>query len=243
MSVDCLHCPLRKLACFHEMSESDVEFMRRFKSGELTVGPGTPILIEGARSPQLFTVLSGLGLRYKTLEDGRRQVLNFAMPGDFLGLQAAVDGEMSHSIEATTEMTLCVFKRSEIWSLFKHRPNRAFDITWIAAGEEHFLSEALTSIGQRSAIERIAWGLLLIWERARQLRLLDNGTLHFPYRQQDLADALGLSLVHTNKTLAKLRERDLVSWVDHRLRIRDTRALARLALAPEPPAPDPRPLM
>ena len=217
--------------------------MRRFKTGELKVGPGTPVLIEGARSPQLFTVLSGLGLRYKTLEDGRRQVLNFAMPGDFLGLQAAVDGEMSHSVEATTEMTLCVFKRSEIWSLFKHQPNRAYDITWIAASEEYFLSEALTSLGQRSAIERIAWGLLVIWERARQLRLLENGTLDFPFRQQDLADALGLSLVHTNKTLAKLRERDLVTWADRRLRLHDTRALARLAITSGPPAPGPRPLM
>lgn len=243
MSVDCARCPLRALDCFDAMSASDVAFMQRFKAGELRVGPGTPVLIEGARSPQLFTVLSGLGLRHKTLEDGRRQVLNFVMPGDFLGLQAAVDGEMGHSVEAATEMTLCVFERSKFWGVFKDNPNRAYDITWIAATEEHFLGDVVTSLGQRSAIERIAWGLLTIWGRARQLDLLRNGTLDFPFRQQDLADALGLSLVHTNKTLAKLRERELVSWIDHRLCLHDTGALARLAMLSEVPERPHRPLM
>jgi CRP/FNR family transcriptional regulator, anaerobic regulatory protein len=243
MSVDCAKCPLRELDCFDEMTASDVAFMQRFKAGEVRVGPGAPVLTEGVRSPQLFTVLAGLGLRYKTLEDGRRQVLNFVMPGDFLGLQAAVDGEMGHSVEATTEMTLCVFERSKIWSVFKHHPSRAYDITWIAATEEHFLGETLASIGQRSAIERIAWGLLMIWDRAGQLGLIGNGMLDFPFRQQDLADTLGLSLVHTNKTLARLRERGLATWVDRRLRLHDTRALARLSLAAEAPAIGRRPLL
>ncbi len=230
MAVDCADCPLRPLDCFDDMSADEVAFMQRFKMGELNIGPGTPILVEGAKSPQLFTVLSGMGLRYKTLEDGRRQVINIVMPGDFLGLQAAVNGEMGHSVEATTEMTLCVFKRSEFWSVFKNHPDRAYDITWIAATEEHFLGEALSSIGQRSAIERIAWGLLHVWERARQLDLIRNDMLDFPFRQQDLADTLGLSLVHTNKTLAKLRERGLATWIDSKLRIHDRPGLERLAV-------------
>lgn len=243
MAVDCRDCPLRQLDFFDDMSANEVAFMSDFKKGELNVGPGSPILIEGAKSPQLFTVLSGMGVRYKTLEDGRRQIINIVMPGDFIGLQAAVDGEMGHSVEAATEMTLCVFKRSEIWSLFKNHPDRAYDITWIAATEEHFLGEALSSVGQRSAIERIAWGLLQIWDRAYRLDLIRNDTLDFPFRQQDLADTLGLSLVHTNKTLAKLRERGMASWTDQRLRIHDRRALERLALVGGMPTHRSRPLM
>ena len=100
----------------------------------------------------------------------------------------------------------------------------------MAATEEHFLGEALTTIGQRSAIERIAWGLLSIWERAMQLDLLEDGELVFPFRQQDLADTLGLSLVHTNKTLAKLRERGFLSWNSNRLVLHDIPALEKLAL-------------
>ena len=169
MAVECNECPLRKLPIFDDMTESEVDFMSSFKQGEMEVDAGAAVLMEGARSPQLFTVLRGRGLRFKTLPDGRRQIINFVMPGDFLGLQAAVGGQMGHSVEAATPMTLCVFRRADIWELFQSHPSRAYDITWLGATEEHFLGETLASIGQRSAIERIAWGLVQIWERADNL--------------------------------------------------------------------------
>jgi len=184
-----------------------------------------------------------MGLRYKTLPDGRRQVINFLMPGDFIGLQGAVAAEMGHSVVASTDMTLCVFQRSEFLSLFQSEPQRAYDVTWLAATEEHFLGEALASIGQRSAIERVAWGLSQIWERANRLKLTEGDTLDFPFRQQDLADTLGLSLVHTNKTLAKLRERELATWTDRKLRIIDLAGLRGLAMAGKGACLAERPLM
>jgi len=195
--------------------------MQRFKSGELKIDPGTPILMEGSNSPQLFTALRGMGLRSKLLPDGRRQVVNFVLPGDFIGLQAGVMGEMKHSVEATTSMVLCVFDRSELWTLFKTHPARAYDLTWLAAVEEHFLGDALTSVGQMSAIERMCWGLLRFYRRCEGLNLVKGNHCPFPFRQQDLADTLGLSLVHTNKTLMKLRDRQIVSLQDGTLSIMD----------------------
>lgn len=229
MATPCDACPLRRLPLFKAFTETELRFMKRFKVGELAVDAGTLLMMEGSSAPQLYTALRGMGLRYKTLANGRRQVVNFLYPGDFIGLQAGVMGEMQHSVEATTRMTLCVFDRKEFWQFFRAQSERAFDITWLAAVEEHFLGEALTSIGQRTAIERMAWALVRIWRRGRSLGLLTDGTMAMPYRQQDLADALGLSLVHTNKTLARLRERQMVSWSDGVLRISDVEALARLA--------------
>ena len=229
MATRCESCPLRRLPLFKSFTEAELRFMQRFKAGELTVEPGTPLLIEGSSAPQLYTALRGMGVRYKTLPNGRRQVVNFLFPGDFIGLQAGVMGEMQHSIEATTRMTLCVFDRKEFWRFFKDQSERAFDITWLAAVEEHFLGEALTSVGQRTAIERVAWALVRIWRRGRALGLVVDDAMSMPYRQQDLADALGLSLVHTNKTLARLRERQMISWADGVLRIADVQALARVA--------------
>ncbi len=211
------------------MSADEVAFMTRFKVGELEVEAGTQLLMEGANSPQLFTVFSGLGLRYKTMEDGKRQVLNFVFPGDFLGMQAGVMGEMRHSIEATTEMKLCVFSRSDLWSMFKTTPARAFDLTWMAAVEENFLGEALATIGQMTATERLSWAFVRIFQRAEALEMTRGPEMRLPYRQQDFADALGLSLVHTNKTLGRLRERQLVHWAEGRLRIPNLVELARVA--------------
>lgn len=229
MAVKCENCPLRSKNIFSSFTSDELKFMQRFKVGELIVDPQTTILMEGSNSPQLFTALHGLGLRYKSLSNGNRQVVNFVMPGDFVGLQAGVMGEMGHSVEATTRMTLCVFDRTELWSLFKSHPDRAFDLTWIGAAEELFLGEALSSVGQRTAFQAVAWALVKIFRRGMTLGLVTRGAMALPYRQQDLADALGLSLVHTNKTLAKLRDRQLLNWSDGILTINSVETLAASA--------------
>ena len=240
--VACADCPLRKRKLFIPMTGEEVAFMQTFKSGELTVDPGTKILMEGSSSPHLFTVLKGMGIRYKTLENGRRQVINFLFPGDFTGLQAGLMGEMKHSVAATTPMTLCVFKRDDIWNLFRNHPSRAYDLTWIAAVEEHFLGETIATLGQRDAGQRIAWALVRIHERLRAVGLGTVDGVPLPFRQQDLADALGLSVVHTNKTLKVLREKRLARWSDGELRIPDLGALAALAMI-DLERPEKRPLM
>lgn len=242
MVTSCENCPLRRRELFVEMSDDEVRFMTEFKVGEMVVEPGTAILMEGSNSPQLYTALSGMGARYKTLEDGRRQVINMVLPGDFVGLQAGVMGEMGHSVEATTAMTLCVFDRARLWEFFSSHPERAYDLTWLAAVEEHFLGEALASIGQHSAIEALAWSFIQFWERGRALRLIRNEGMPLPYRQQDIADTLGLSLVHTNKTIAKLRKMNLATWADGILTIHDPDGLAALA-GLEDFKPRKRPLM
>ena len=85
----CETCPIRKLAIFRQFSDEELAFVSRFKAGELHIDGGTTILREQTSSTHLYTVLAGWAFRYKTLPDGRRQILNFALPGDFLGLQAS----------------------------------------------------------------------------------------------------------------------------------------------------------
>ena len=232
----CDQCPLRRFEVFAGFTAEEVAFTQTFKAGEMEVEAGTTLMLEGMPSPQLFTVLDGVGLRYKTLECGRRQVINFAMPGDLIGLQSALMGEMAHSVEATSAMKLCVFNRSDLWRLFRTQPERAFDVTWLAAVEEHFLGETLVALGRRNAAARVAWALVRIHGRLRSVGLDRNGAVPMPWRQQDLADALGLSLVHTNKTLQFLRRKGLARWSDGTLLIPDLAALAAVAgMDPEPP--------
>lgn len=240
MVTHCASCPLQKHSFFQDMTQDEMDKTQRFKSGELSVDPGTAILMEGSNAPQLYTALRGMGLRYKTLPDGSRQVINLIFPGDFIGLQAGILGEMGHSVEATTHMTFCVFDRSDFFDFFRNSTPRAFDITWLAATEEHFLGDTLTTLGQRDAISAIAWAFVRIIQRADALGMVRNGTMSFPYKQQDIADAMGLSLVHTNKTLARLRERQLAVWDDGQLKVHDLAELAAVAemeLEPVKPRP------
>lgn len=244
MSIDCKHCPLRRRDAFADLGEEELAFLRRFKMGELSIEAGAPIILEGANSPHFHTVLNGVGLRSKSLIDGRTQVVNVVFPGDLVGLQANLFGEMKHSVYAVTSMRLCVFSRDRMWELYRDHPARAFDVTWLAAREARSLAEYLLSLGQRTARERTAALLLIIDRRSRQTGFAPaTGSVPFPFRQQDMADAMGLSLVHTNKMLQALRQDGLIKLADGKLEIPDADALAEEALAFDLEDEGPRALM
>jgi CRP-like cAMP-binding protein len=138
---------------------------------------------------------------------------------------------MSHGVEALTDMLLCVFPRDKLWSLYELHPALAFDVTWLASREERLLDDNLLTVGQRTAIERIAFVLWHLYKRARSVGLLVGNKLDLPITQQHLADTLGLSLVHTNKTLKKLRASGCISWQENTLAIRDKDKLLKIAQA------------
>lgn len=225
----CRNCPLRKLPVFRAFTDEELKFMETFKSGELAVEPGATILLEAMNSAHVFTMLSGWAFRFKTLEDGRRQILNFALPGDFLGLQGSIFEKMQHSVEALTATVLCVFPREKVWSLFEKHPGLAFDTTWLASREETMLDEHLLSVGQRRANERMAYLLLHLFRRAQQSGLGNKKKVDFPFTQQHLADALGFSIVHTNKTLKRLRGTETFKWSGAQFEVVDEEKLTQLA--------------
>ena len=142
----CARCPLKALPVFRAFQPNELEFVEWFKTGEFVTDAGATILMEGHSSPHLYTVLQGWAFRYKTLPDGRRQILNFAMPGDFLGLQTSMFDEMQHSVETLTKTVLCVFPREKIWALYEKFPNLAFDLTWLASRSERILDEQLLTV-------------------------------------------------------------------------------------------------
>jgi CRP-like cAMP-binding protein len=225
----CSQCPLRALDTFRDFTPKELDFVSQFKSGELSVERGATILVEGMHSAHLFTVLTGWGFRYKLLSDGRRQIMNYILPGDLIGLQGGVMGEMEHSVEALSAVTLCVFERSKLDRIFERHPSLAYDLTWIAAREERILDENLLSIGRRSALERTAYLLSFIHQRARAVGMTGPNRKVIPITQQHVADTLGLSLVHTNKTLRKLADRKLMRWHERGCEILDADTLLSIS--------------
>ncbi len=209
-TVPCERCPFRTNAAFRDFSPPELEFISAFKSGELNAEAGTTLFLEDTNSPHLYTVLAGWAFRYKMLPDGRRQILNFALPGDFLGLQTSVFERIGHSAEALTDMVLCIFPREKLWELFSNHPSLAFDLTWLAAREERILDEHLLSVGRRSALERMAYLLLHLFRRAEDLGLTDGDS-------------------HANNTLRRLTSAKVVYWKKKMFRLRDRDRLAEIA--------------
>ena len=235
LRVPCEQCPLRVLPYFREFGPSEIGFVSSFKTGELAVDAGTALLTEGAHNAHLFTILSGWAFRYKTLPDGRRQVLNYMLPGDLLGLQGTIMGELDHSVEALTPLVLCVFQRERLNELFVNYPGLAFDITWLASREERMLDSHLLSVGRRSALERAAYLIAFLCKRAMSVGFDAEGLVRLPITQTLVADTLGLSIVHTNKTLRKLAALGLIRWQGRACEVLDIDTLIEVAGWEDPP--------
>lgn len=236
----CSACPLRNRQTFRDFSTEELAFVEWFKRGELMVEAGAPIVQEGTSSAHLYTVLEGWAFRYKTLVDGRRQILNFAMPGDLIGLQTSVFETMDHGIEALSPMILCVFPRDQFPALYTRQPSLAFDVTWLSASHERLLDAQLLTVGRRNALERVSYVVWYLFERARDLGMTHGNRLAFPLTQQHLADTLGLSLVHTNKTIKRLRATGCIRWTDRWLEVEDEarlKAIGKVDDSPKRPRP------
>lgn len=225
----CEKCPLASRKVFRAFTSKELDFVSRLKRGELSVDKGATVLAEGTRNPHLYTVLFGWGFRYKLLPDGRRQIVNYILPGDLIGLQGSLMGEIQHSVETLSPMTLCVFERGELMSLYREHPDLAYDVTWLASREESMLDENLLSVGRRSALERLAYLIAFLAKRAGAVGMFNGSPPALPITQQHFADTLGLSLVHTNKTVRKLVDRKLIRWRDGGCEVLDAEKLAKLS--------------
>ncbi len=219
------------MPAFTAKSDAEVDFIRSLKTGHHRVAAGAEIIAQGESDAELYTLFSGWAFRSRTLPDGRRQILNFLLPGDLIGLQAHLLEAADHAVEALTDVELCRFPRRKIWTLFERAPAFAYELAWLGAREENLVDDNLTSVGQRSARERMAALLLSLDRRCRQLGLVSDGGFAFPLTRTHLADALGLSVVHTIKTWSHLRRIGLIGFAGGRLTLLNPRLTERWAQA------------
>ena len=225
------------MADFKPLDGKQLIWIEGQKIGQLVRPAGAIIIEEGATDERLYTLLEGWAFRYKSLPDGRRQILNILLPGDLVGLQAEMMAASPHGVEALSDVSLCAFRHDTLWGLYRDHPRLALDLTWLAAHGERLTDDVLLSVGRRNATERVATLLVHLYKRAASVGLVRDGGIDFPLTQMHVADALGLSAVHTNRVLQWLRRQGLIRLADGRLAIGDLRALRRVAAYWEQPAP------
>jgi len=229
MPESCYECALRACGVFKPVTTNELGAINAIKRDHLALRAGAEIVHLGDPNPEIYTLYAGWAFRFKVLPDGRRQILNFLMPGDLLGLQAAMFEAAQYGIEALTDVELCLLPRRKVWRLFEEMPGLAFDVAWLGSREEGYVDENLTSVGRRTAAERAAALIITLFKRAKALGLVSENRFQFPLTQQHIADALGLSLVHTNKTLARLRKTGMFKQANGTLTLTNPRVLARVA--------------
>lgn len=183
------------------------------------IRPRCDLLSEGGEFSEPLLMLDGWAARVRQLADGRRQILNFILPGDLVGLCDQDRPVASSTVMAFTSVLVCEApQRGRSPALDKaYAMSRALD-------EAHLLAQ-ITRLGRFNAHERIADLLLELLERLEQAGLASNGRYSLPLTQEVLADALGLTPVHINRMLQQARRTGELSWTGRDLILRDPEAL------------------
>jgi CRP-like cAMP-binding protein len=224
-------CLIRKLELFTKLSEDDKRALAKAASRKVrSVAPREDIVREGDQPRHVNLVLEGFACRYKTLQDGRRQIVAFFVPGDFCDARMFILRQMDHSIAALSPARVAEIPAEVFRDLAEGSPRLRQALWWNGLVEEATAREWILNVGQRTAIERMAHLLCELFLRLRAVGLVAGDTCELPVTQAELADALGLSTVHTNRTLQELRTLKLISLRSKSLVVHDFEALQRAAL-------------
>jgi CRP-like cAMP-binding protein len=221
---------VRKLLNYGVLEQEDVVLLLALPTTVRTFGPRCDIVEDGQPPRGTNLVLSGLACRLKVLPDGRKQILGFLIAGDFCDLHVMLLDRLDHAISTVTATVVALLPEAELRAVMDANP-RVARVFWVASlVQEAIAREWILSLGRRSAYERTAHLFCEFYERLRAVGLADHGRCDLPLTQADLADALGLSQVHINRTLQEMREAGLIELRGRRLHIPDLPALHRAAL-------------
>jgi CRP-like cAMP-binding protein len=216
---------VHKLQTVTDLSVSDREQLHQLCHEVGRVHAKNDIISEGNRPERVHLIVRGWAARYKLLADGRRQITAFLIPGDFCDLHVAVLGYMDHGIVAISECHVAYIDSKELDRVTSENSRLAKSMWWSTLVDEATLRQWVVNVGRRDAYQRIAHILCEMYSRMSLVGLVADGRLALPLTQDDLADATGLTPVHVNRTLQRLRKEGLIEIGSGRLHILDIVAL------------------
>ena len=219
----------RKLNSFVQLSAAELACLADLQAKPVRVKSGKELVHEGQTGHVAYILQAGWACSFKLLPDGGRQIINFPLPGDCVGLRSVLLRTSDHSFSALTDVVVSSVEATRMMQIFNEFPRLGASILWAASREEAMVVELLVSIGRRSAIERTAHFFFELWERLRLVGLATDTEFECPLNQYVLADALGLSAIHVNRVLRQLRERRLLTLKGRKVIIEDADALKALA--------------
>lgn len=219
---------IRKLAGFSHLHADDIEAIHALDAELITIDRGVDIISEGDKPKFLNLVHAGLACRYKLLEDGRRQITAYLIPGDLCDLNVYVLDKMDHGIMALTQTLIMRIDRTDMDALLE-RPRIALGLLKSTLVDEAVLRQWIISAGRRRAIEAIAHLFCEVHARMAAVGHVQDGSFFLPITQQDLGDTIGLTPVHVNRSLQEMRSNDLIRMDHGALHIPDIARLHDIA--------------
>lgn len=220
---------VRKLGAFVALTAVELSVLETLHKRRRTFVAGRDLVYQGQSEQAAYILASGWACSYKLLPDGQRQIVDFQIPGDFLGLRSVLLHISDHSIEPVTDIEVTEVLATDLLEAFARTPRLAAAVLWAASRDEAMVVEHLVDVGRRNAAERTAHFLLELGKRVALVGMGDETGYACPLTQYLLADALGLSAIHVNRVLRQLREGGMATFRDGFVAFDDYARLADFA--------------
>jgi CRP-like cAMP-binding protein len=212
-----------------DLSAADLHCLRALVECELGVPKRRDLVVDGYEYRKLSFIKDGFAVRYKVLRNGKRQIVNVLVPGDVVGVPSSFLERSTFSVTAITDMKLQVCAMEQFVALCHKRPKFGLALSWLAVEEAASYAERVVDTGRRTSIERLARFLLDVHARLAIVGRATETGFDLPFSQELMSDALGLSVPHLNRMMAKLRGDGLIAIDGHRVEFLDWEALSLLS--------------
>jgi CRP-like cAMP-binding protein len=224
-----MHPLVRKLSLFSPLNTEEATALEMALGAARHVPAKKEVVRQGEEPRVAFVLLSGVACRQKLLDDGRRQILSFLLPGDSCDIGIAVLAQRDHSILALVDCTVSSVTDEALDYLSAQYPKLRNALHWAALVEESIAREWIANVGQRSGSERMAHMFCEHYCRMEALGLTDGPSCLLPLTQIDVGDALGVSPIHANRLLQDFRRLGLLAFGDKHLTILNFDILKQVA--------------
>jgi len=219
----------RKMASLGGLADTLVKDVKSLARDRIDISAGRPIVKEHEHCPQLYLIESGWVFRSRGLASGRRQIVNYALPGDILCADSVLFKTSSFDLTARTPVSVIRIEPPPATELFDHYPGLAAALAWTTGQEESILAERVVSLGRRDSLEKLAHALCELEARLSAIGQMKGKTIELPLNQEDFADILGISVIHVNRTFRRLSEDKIAEYRKGQIDLLDRTRLAGLA--------------
>lgn len=219
---------LRTLQLRDELSEAECVAVDGMIRNEHFVSARSDFVMEGDRPSTSCVMLSGLSARYNIVSDGKRQISAIHVPGDFVDLHSFLIEPMDHSVTALTDCTIARVPHEMLRVLTRSEPHLARMLWLMTVIDGAIFRQWLIASARLPADRQLCRFFCEIYSRLDAVGLAEDFRFDLPISQSNLSDAMGLSLVHVNKSLQRLRRAGLLKWQGSKIELRDWKKLVDL---------------
>lgn len=221
---------VEKLGRFVPLAYAEREALWHLSRNAKNHRRGSDLISEGDDPVGVFLLLEGWAYRYKHLEDGKRQIMAYLLPGDLCDFRIFLFEKMDHSIGLLSDAKVAKIPAAEMLELLDRFPRIERALMWATLVDEATLREWLLNVGQRTAVQKLSHLICELAVRLKVVKLVDeNDAFAFPATQNDLADTTGMTAVHVNRSLQRLRNDGLIAAKNGTLTILDFERLKNVA--------------